>query len=174
MLGAGCGLTQGEIFGLRVKDADFLRRRILVRRQVKVIDNHPVLGAPKGKWERELPLPEVVAVALTEHLRRVGLREQVFTWRNGGLIRRTYYNNGVWKPALRILEIEASRENGMHALRHHYASVLPEGRVSGSFRSGIHVAHVRASDARFRGSCESGRRRLLPWPSVGSRRSARD
>jgi len=130
VVGAGCGLRQGEIFGLRAEDLDFLRRRILVRRQVKVVDNHPVLAGPKGKREHEVPLPDIVAVELTEHLRRVGLRDQVFTWRDGGLIHRTYYNNGVWKPALRAADIEASRENGMHALRHHYASVLLEGGVS--------------------------------------------
>jgi integrase len=129
-LGAGCGLRQGEIFGLRVDDVDFLRRRILVRHQVKVIDNQPVLAAPKGKREREVPLPDVVAVELAEHLRRTGTSDQVFTWRDGGLIHRTYYNNGVWKPVLRAADIEASRENGMHALRHHYASMLLEGGVS--------------------------------------------
>ncbi|KAB2813348.1 tyrosine-type recombinase/integrase [Pimelobacter simplex] len=30
----------------------------------------------------------------------------------------------MWKPALRAARIEASRENGMHALRLWYASVL--------------------------------------------------
>lgn len=29
-----------------------------------------------------------------------------------------------WKPALRAAEVEPTRENGMHALRRHYASVL--------------------------------------------------
>lgn len=182
ILGGGCGLRQGEIFGLRVKDVDFLRRRILVRRQVKVIDNHPVLSAPKGKREREVPLPDVVAVALTEHLRRVGLNDQVFTWRDGELIHRTYYNNGVWKPALRVAEIETTRENGMHALRHHYASVLLEGGVSiraladylGHADPGFTLrtyAHLMPdSEDRARSVVDAS----FGGPSVGYRRSARD
>ena len=39
-------------------------------------------------------------------------------------INRNYYNRGVWKPALVRAGIEPTRDNGMHALRHFYASVL--------------------------------------------------
>jgi integrase len=39
-------------------------------------------------------------------------------------IRRSAFNTGVWKPALRAAGIEDSRQNGMHVLRHTYASVL--------------------------------------------------
>lgn len=34
---AGCGLRQGEAFGLRVSDVDFLRRRVKVEQQVKLL-----------------------------------------------------------------------------------------------------------------------------------------
>lgn len=44
VLGAGCGLRQGEIFGLHVDDVDFLKRRVLVRRQVKLIEGVPTLA----------------------------------------------------------------------------------------------------------------------------------
>ena len=57
-------------------------------------------------------------------------RGLVFTSREGGLLDRNYYNAHIWKPALRAAGVEPSRENGMHALRHHYASVLLEGGVS--------------------------------------------
>ena len=37
---------------------------------------------------------------------------------------RNHVNHYVWKPALVAAGVEPSRENGCHALRHYYASVL--------------------------------------------------
>ncbi|MFF0151076.1 tyrosine-type recombinase/integrase [Micromonospora sp. NPDC005203] len=34
------------------------------------------------------------------------------------------FNSGVWKPAIRATGIPDNRHNGMHVLRHTYASVL--------------------------------------------------
>ena len=39
-------------------------------------------------------------------------------------MQRNYFNPKVWKPALILAGVEPTRENGMHALRHFYASVL--------------------------------------------------
>ena len=63
---------------------------------------------------------------MAERLREWPAGEQafVFTERDGGLVNRDRYNRDVWKPALRAAGIEPSREYGMHALRHYYASVL--------------------------------------------------
>lgn len=41
IVGAGCGLRQGEVFGLRVEDVDFLRHRLLIRQQVKLLHGRP-------------------------------------------------------------------------------------------------------------------------------------
>jgi hypothetical protein len=77
-----------------------------------------------------VPLPDFVAMTISEHIRQYPPVEGiVFTWQ-GGLIQRTYYNNQIWKPALRKARVEPTRESGMHALRHHYASVLLDGGVS--------------------------------------------
>jgi len=104
---------------------------IHVTEQVKIIDGVPVLAPPKGRRERSVPMPDVVAIELAEHMRRIGITEgQLFRWRDGGLIHWTYFNNRIWKPALKRAGIEPSLENGMHALRHHYALVLLEGGVS--------------------------------------------
>ena len=46
------------------------------------------------------------------------------TGAQGGALNRNHVNHYVWKPALARAGVEAVRENGMHALRHHYASVL--------------------------------------------------
>jgi integrase len=46
--GAGCGLRQGEIFGLALEAIDFLRRVVHVRRQLRLVQNQVVLAPPKG------------------------------------------------------------------------------------------------------------------------------
>ncbi len=125
VVAAGCGLRQGEVFGLRVEDVDFLRRRVLVRQQVKIVNSRPTIAAPKGGKTREVPLADAVAEAISEQVRNYPTESGlVFVTRERKPIARTYYNPAIWKPALRSAGVEPSRENGMHALRHFYASVL--------------------------------------------------
>ena len=56
--------------------------------------------------------------------------ELMFTNRDRGPLTRAYFTHNAWKPALQGAGLERNRENGMHALRHHYASVLLENGVS--------------------------------------------
>ncbi|MFD9025109.1 tyrosine-type recombinase/integrase [Streptomyces parvulus] len=140
-LGAGCGLRQGEIFGLAVEDVDFLGGVLRVTRQVKLIRGvQAVFGPPKGGKERHVPLPESVAAALEAHVTRHQPVDLTLPWKtpdgppvtasllfvNAGRrwLHRNRFNRAVWRPALVSAGIPLSRENGMHALRHFYASVL--------------------------------------------------
>ncbi|MFH7599928.1 site-specific integrase [Streptomyces racemochromogenes] len=140
-LGAGCGLRQGEIFGLAVEDVDFLSGIVRVVRQVKLIrGTQMVFAPPKGGKERHVPLPESVAFALAAHITRHAPAETSLPWKmpDGAPVKaellfmgpnarpphRNRFNERVWRPALRKAGVEAGRENGMHALRHFYASVL--------------------------------------------------
>jgi len=146
VLGAGCGLRQGELFGLTLDAIDFLRQVVHVRQQLRLVENQVVLAPPKGGREREVPLPDVVAMAVAEHVQRsgtataelpwrepggdVGSVELMFTHRDRGPLTRAYFTHNAWKPALQGAGLERNRDNGMHALRHHYASVLLENGVS--------------------------------------------
>lgn len=146
VLGAGCGLRQGEIFGLAVDSITFLSRAVLVRKQLRLVENQVVLAPPKGGNEPEVPLPDVVSLALADHIQRFGTSTLTLPWRepagekleatllftnrDRGTFTRAYFTYNAWKPALRGAGLERSRENGMHALRHHYASVLLENGVS--------------------------------------------
>jgi integrase len=141
-LGAGCGLRQGEIFGLAVEDIDFLGGTVHVVRQVKLIrGTRAVFGPPKGGKERDVPLPETVSFALAGHITRHEPVEITLPWksldgppvtasllfvnaRSGQALNRLRFNQHVWRPALVSAGIPLGRENGMHALRHFYASVL--------------------------------------------------
>lgn len=71
-----------------------------------------------------------MAFEVSEHLRQSPTTGQLFTWKDGGLIHRNYYNNAIWKPALNAAGVESTRENGMHALRHYYASAMLDGGAS--------------------------------------------
>jgi integrase len=149
-VGAGCGLRQGEIFGLAVDEVDFLGGVVHVVRQVKMIGSHLVFAPPKGGKLRDVPLPDVVSYALAAHITQRPPVEITLPWktpegppvtatlmfysRERKALNRNYFNMYLWKPALVTAGIiperqpgerfKESREHGMHALRHYYASVL--------------------------------------------------
>jgi len=141
-LGAGLGLRQGEIFGLAVDDVDFLRGIVTVRRQVKLFSNGQLeFALPKGRKVRTVPLPERVKDELAAHLAArpavaVSLPGSadpvslILTTRERTALARTYFNRYLWKPALKEAGVPDKRENGMHALRHFFASVLLDGGES--------------------------------------------
>jgi integrase len=140
-VGAGLGLRQGEIFGLSPDDVEWLSPEPFVRvdRQLKVLRGGLVLDLPKGRKTRTVPLPESVQVALAEHMRLHPPVTVALPWQakdgspttvrlffndGGKPIHRADFNPGTWKPALVKAGISPERKNGMHALRHYFASVL--------------------------------------------------
>ncbi|MGW7272279.1 tyrosine-type recombinase/integrase [Streptomyces sp. NPDC054864] len=149
-VGAGCGLRQGEVFGLSEDAIDADGQTLHVVRQIKHVEGRPVFALPKGGKKRDVPLPDSVARALRVHMDarkpveitlpwdtpegpKVSAR-LVFTAEQGGMVWRSNFNAKDWKPALAkagfIPEAEegeryaGAREHGMHALRHFYASAL--------------------------------------------------
>ena len=143
---AGLGLRQGECFGLAVDDVDFLRGVVHVRRQVRIVGSRLSFAPPKTGKTRDVPLPESVALRLAAHLQAwpavavtlpwrepAGRPETVrlpFTTRERTALDRTYFNRHIWKPALEAAGVPTTRDNGMHAARHYYASTLLEDGVS--------------------------------------------
>ncbi|MEV6109630.1 tyrosine-type recombinase/integrase [Streptomyces sp. NPDC051940] len=147
----GCGLRQGEVFGLAVDSIDAENGWLHVTCQVKQVGRHLMFGHPKGGKERDVPLAPAVADRLTEHMRRFPPQLVTLPWqapdgppvtrrlvflREGRalVIHRNVFNKDVWKRALAEAGVipneakdgryAAAREHGMHALRHMYASVL--------------------------------------------------
>ncbi|MBB4903986.1 tyrosine-type recombinase/integrase [Actinophytocola algeriensis] len=140
-MAAGIGLRQGEVFGLAVEDVDFLRGVVHVRRQVKTVRYKHVFALPKYDKTRDVPLPEPVKLALAEHIRRFPPREITLPWDTpdgkptmarlivtsvrGLAVAANDFNRNYWKVALKAADVPFGRyENGMHELRHFFASVL--------------------------------------------------
>ncbi|MCI3930278.1 tyrosine-type recombinase/integrase [Streptomyces sp. AN091965] len=150
-LGAGCGLRQGEVFGLPVDEIGFDTGWLHVSNQVKVSGGKLVFAPPKREKERDVPLADSVAHVLKEHMSahppvkvtlpwqrpdgRPVTKRLLFVRPDGdGAVRRTDFNTRFWKNALVEAGVipepkpgerhQAAREHGMHALRHFYASVL--------------------------------------------------
>ncbi|MDQ0960909.1 integrase [Streptomyces sp. B4I13] len=149
-LGGGCGLRQGEILGVAVDAIDFESDTLHVVQQLKLSRSKAVFAPPKGGKLRDVPLPGPVADALRVHMKRfppidvtlpwkvadgpLVTKRLIFTGPRGGHVWRTSLNEEAWKRALASAGVipdrkpgepyAESRENGMHALRHFYASVL--------------------------------------------------
>jgi len=69
---AGLGLRQGEVLGLTLDRVDFLRRQVKVDRQMMTLTKQePRFAPPKTKASyRTVPLPDSVAIVLSEHVRQ--------------------------------------------------------------------------------------------------------
>ncbi|WP_274558567.1 tyrosine-type recombinase/integrase [Streptomyces spiramyceticus] len=148
--GGGCGLRQGEVFGLAEENIDFATGWVHVRQQIKRVGGTLVFAPPKRGKLRDAPLSPVVAVGLREHMHQFPPVEVTLPWKTpdgplvtlklvftsgvGKAIWRSYFDDYVWKPALALAGVippkepgkryAAAPDDGMHALRHFYASVL--------------------------------------------------
>jgi integrase len=140
-LGAGCGARQGELFGLSPDDFDFADGWLLIRRQVKRVGSRLVFGLPKNDKERRVPLPDTVSAVVQLHLKEFAPVAVTLPWENptygdrvtvplifttlrGTALRQQVAADQIRHPALKAASLQPSRVNGMHALRHLYASVL--------------------------------------------------
>jgi integrase len=143
--GSSCGLRQGEIFGLSPDDIDFLPRVVHVLRQVKIVAGRLTFARPKGDKTRDVPLPAAASLAFAaqiaafpparvtlpwhepgtkRHGKPVTVRLMFFSPQARNALRRHHFNWDIWKPAIRSAGLPDVRVNGMHMLRHSYASML--------------------------------------------------
>jgi integrase len=150
-LSFGCGLRQGEVFGFAEDQLDFDRGVIHVNRQIKLVRSTMVFALPKGNRLRTIPLPDALAEALKAHMKEFPPVEVTLPWAEPDGEARTFrllftdeqkrgyhrsvFNQYTWKKALADACVIPPREkgsprfaaapdDGMHAYRHAYASVL--------------------------------------------------
>jgi integrase len=160
VVGAACGLRQGELFGLALEDIDFEEHVIRVRRQIKKLGSVFVYALPKNDRERVVPLPAWAAEAIRRHVDKypplvcslpwekpngkLRTHNLLFRWTDDQFIKARSYSKGVWKPALvragvipppakdsrQHARFATTRKEGLHQLRHYYASVMLTGGVA--------------------------------------------
>lgn len=123
VLAAGTGMRQGEVLGLTVDRVNFLKKSLLVDRQmITLVGKDPEFGPPKRRAShRTIPLPQLVVDELAAHLKEhgEGPNRLVFTTVAGKPWRRQIFS-GEWRKIARRAEVDAT----FHSLRHHYASLL--------------------------------------------------
>src|SRR5664280_579409 len=126
VLGAGTGVRISEALGITFDRVDLLHHQVTIDRQlVGTKDGRPVFGPVKDRKNRPrtIPLPDVVLVALSEHLSRWPTAPEGLVFRNerDQPIRRTTFSD-IWRKAVGPLGIRLG--DGYHELRHFYASLL--------------------------------------------------
>jgi integrase len=154
VLALGCGLRQGEVFGLSPEDVDFVRGVLRIRRQVQLLSGRLYFALPKSGKTRVVDMPPSVAAALGQYFMEYPAVEVELPWGGpepdrektkfplvitttyGNALRANIFNVEVWKPALADAGVipprkkderwTASRKDGFHVLRHTYASVILE------------------------------------------------
>jgi len=98
LLGAGTGVRISEALGITLDRVDFLHREVTIDRQlVDTKYGRPVFGPVKDRKNRPrtIPLPDVVLVALSEHLSRWPTAPEDLVFRNerDQPIRRTTFSD---------------------------------------------------------------------------------
>jgi integrase len=146
-LGAGCGLRQGEILGFSPDDVDRAAMVVNVVRQLRMVGRTLVFAPPKRGKTRTVPISETVLNAIDDHTEQVPPVAVTLPWLepqgrpvtvpllmtrpDGGVMSGDLFNKVVWQPAfLRAGLTYVTREDGMHALRHFFASTLLAQGVS--------------------------------------------
>ncbi|MGW9305835.1 tyrosine-type recombinase/integrase [Streptomyces cyaneofuscatus] len=196
--GGGCGLRQGEVLGLAEDNLDFKTGWVHVRQQIKRVGGTLVFAPPKRGKLRDAPLSDAVGTGLQEHMDSfppvavtlpwktpngpLVTRKLVFTSTVGKAIWRSYFDDYVWKPALAHAGVipprqpgqryAAAPDDGMHALRHFYASVVLEaggsikalstylGHSDPGFTLRIYTHLLPSSDEKARAAMSSVFRRV--------------
>ncbi|QIS09281.1 tyrosine-type recombinase/integrase [Nocardia arthritidis] len=140
-LGSGAGLRQGEILGFSPDDVDRERKVIRVERQIKTVKGIMMFALPKGGKTREVPVADDLLDSIDGHGNAYPAVPVTLPWgkpdgesvtvlllitgENGRVYTGDLFTKVVWQKAFRTAGLEyRKRADGMHALRHLFASRL--------------------------------------------------
>jgi integrase len=125
------GLRWSEAIGIRVKDIDFLRRRLSIRQTIEeVAGTVTIVEATKteaGRRTMAVPsmLVDELARHLAEHRRGADGDDLVFLGPRGGILRRHFLAR-ILKPAAAAVGLPVGKREGLdfHGLRHSATSMM--------------------------------------------------
>lgn len=122
------GIRVGELIALKWSDIDFKNRKLRIRRSASEIPKQGfVIGEPKTKsGYREIPLTEEAINILCRQKEKnaqkkiipIQYADYVFLNRNGNLIQKSAYNQGIYIICDRL----GIKHFSMHVLRHTFAT----------------------------------------------------
>jgi integrase len=145
------GLRSCELRGLRWSDIDFKRGALHVRQRADALNK---IGPPKSEaGERAVPLPPMVVHALREWklVCPKGELDLVFPGPRGCVQTRFVIVDRGFKPAQHAAGVVTgdgkAKYNGLHALRHFYASWCINRRVDGGLELPLKVVQARLGHA---------------------------
>ncbi|WP_329558934.1 site-specific integrase [Streptomyces uncialis] len=133
VLGLGCGLRQGEVFGLSHADIDYEKGVLHVRRQVQSLNGKLYFALPKGAKTRTVDMPPSVAEEVKRHIGTFPPVEVELPWgspgadrprrkfapllttRFGNAIAVNTWNTCTWKSALAKAGVIEPRHEGAKA-----------------------------------------------------------
>ena len=124
---AYCGLRWGEAIGLRVRDVEFLRRRLSISENAVQIGSRHVVGPTKGRKSRSVPVPEFVLNELARRCEGKAATDLVFSARDGRYLQRPKSSNGWFQAAVKAANVETVTP---HSLRHTCASLAVSAGVN--------------------------------------------
>jgi integrase len=140
-LGSGLGLRQGEILGLSPDDIDRHQMTVHVDRQLAYVGNRPLFKLPKGRKTRTVPISRGLLEVIDDYLEAHPPVTITLPWGKttgdpvsvrllivndaGGVDPGDAFHRRHWLPAFTRAGLTYVPGNdGMHALRHFYASTL--------------------------------------------------
>ncbi len=140
-VGSGLGLRQGEILGLSPDDIDREQMIVHIDRQLAYVGNRPLFKLPKGRKTRIVPISHGLLDVIDDYTDAHPPTTITLPWGKttgdpisvrllivtaaGKVETGTEFNHRRWRPAFAtagLTYIEGG--DGMHALRHFYASTL--------------------------------------------------
>jgi integrase len=124
---AYCGLRWGEAIALRVRDIEFLRRRINIYENAVQLGVNHELGLPKSRKARSVPVPDFVADEIAPMCAGKTGGDLVFPGPNGGYLPRPKSGDGWFEGAVKRAGIQRVTP---HDLRHSCASLSVSAGVN--------------------------------------------
>ncbi|MEC3974849.1 tyrosine-type recombinase/integrase [Amycolatopsis sp. H20-H5] len=140
-LPVGLGLRQGEVLGFSLEDVERDRGVAVIGRQIRMVSGQLVFALPKGGKTREIPIAATLLAKLDRYAEQFPSVAVTLPWRHPGgppvtvtlllvtragkAVNRNVCRNRVWVPAVKKAGVtKPGQADGMHALRHLFASIL--------------------------------------------------
>jgi integrase len=124
---AYCGLRWGEAIALRMRDVEFLRRRLSVSENAVQIGARHAVGPTKGRKARSVPVPTFVLDELSLQCAGKAPGDLVFRGCDGSYLPRPKSSNEWFRRAVKAVGTQAVTP---HDLRHTCASLAVSAGVN--------------------------------------------